>query len=495
MQQKELTQHYVLEIIARARTVENRCTRLLDEEFFSESPHAFARTIRRICQYLATATLAIFKDIDWSLPQDEIEYDLTVLRTTDFLVKTVAEQVRYIEAAHTERLPWSIVASFEKLVAAFLPEIQIMLRAMWRYNYAFHMVDQGEWFRRALEAYREYVPTMDLEKDVLTEMQNPFHIISFPSLEQKHILLHSLLGHEIGHLLANRFLTKEREAAFLERVKAEVTAVADEELKTLPAGVEEDLRRTIREQTIGAALQEALTLWRRALEELLSDAAAVFLFGPAALLSMLDLAIQNPLDEAPEAATQHYPPWRMRLRRALLLLDEEKDWFPVPSSLFNGDSTRAARVNDRVTFIRTLVAATSDTAAVNRSKLAQIAFREVAALMGDGHTFLLTTSKLATHRPNPKTLYQRLPVLVERLDHHIPPNAFEETLEDVRVADFAEILNATWFHKVSTSPFDAVTGEFLEKAVDARNLINNLTLKAIEFAHLATEYRAWQPMK
>lgn len=493
MPQKELAQHYVLEIVARARTVENRCSRLLDDEFFSESPHSFARTIRRVCQYLANATLAIFKDIDWSLPPEEIEFDLTLLRTTDFLIKAVAEQLRYVEAAYTERLPWSIVASFEKLVGTILPEIQIMLRAMWRYNYAFHMVNQGEVYRRALQPYREYVPAMDLEKDVLNEMQSPFHIISFPSLEQKHILLHSLLGHEIGHLLADRFLTKDLEAAFLDLVKMEVTAAADEDLKTLPAGMGEDLRRTLREQTIGAYLQQTLSYWRRALEELLSDATAVFLFGPAALLSMLDLAIQNPLDEVPEAATKYYPPWRTRLRNALLLLDQEDGWFPAPDSLFRGDAARAARVNDRFTYIRSLVAVDSDTTAINSAKLAQIAYREVAALMGSGHEFMLKTSKLAAQRPKATKIYERLPILVERLDHHIPPNAFEETLDDVRVADFAEILNATWFHKVSTGPFDPISGEFDDKAIDARNLINNLTLKAIEFAHLATEYREWKP--
>jgi hypothetical protein len=491
--QKELAQHYVLEIAARARTVESRCTRLLDEEFFSDAPPAFARTIRRICDYVSKATVAIYSEIDWSLPAEEIEFDLTLLRTTDHLIKVVAEQLRYVEAARTERIPWSIVASFEKLVAAFLPDIQIMLRAMWRYNYAFHMVNQGDVYRRYLEPYREYVPGVNLESEVLKEMQRPFHIISFPSLEQKHILLHCLLGHEIGHLLVGKFLTKEREAAFLEKIKSEVTHAADEDLKTLPAGVDEDVRRTVRERTIGAYLQETLNQWRRALEELLSDATAVFLFGPAALLSILDLAIQNHLDETPEAATNYYPPWRMRLRHSLLLLDEQGGWFPVPVELFRGHADRARRVNDRVTLIRSLVGSDLDQTEINKSRLAHIAYREVGAVIAEGHAFLLETSKLAAHRPSAHAVYERLPILVERLDHQIPPNAFEQSLEDDRIASFAEIINASWLHKVSTTPFDAVTGQFDSTAVEARNLMNNLTLKAIEFAHLETEYGQWKP--
>lgn len=495
MSQQELAQHYVVEIAARARTVRSRCVRLLEDEYFSEAPPAFTRTIRSISEYLASATVAIYGEIDWAAPPEEIELDLTLLRTTDQFIKVVAEQLRYVEAARTERLPWSIVASFEKLVAAFLPDIQIMLRAMWRYNYAFHMVDLADVYRRYLEPYREYVPDVDLDAVVLADMQRPFHIISFPSLEQKHILLHCLLGHEIGHLLVGRFLTKARQLTFVEKIRAEVATIVDDDLKTLPAGVDDDLRKSIREQTIGNFLQETLNQWQRAVEELLSDAAGIFLFGPAALLSTLDLAIQNSLDETPEASTNYYPPWRMRLRHTLQLLDDQGGWFPVPTSLFRGDADRAERVNNRVALIRSMVASNSDRLEINKSRLAQIAYREVDDVIKEGHTFLLEAEKLTEHRPNAKVVYDNLPVLIERLDQLIPPNAFEQTLADTRVATFAEILNASWLHKVSLSPFDKETGQLDPNAVEARNLMNNLTLKAIEFAHLATEYGQWKPPK
>ena len=83
-----------------------------------------------MCEFLAKAAVAVYNDIDWTQPANEIEDDLRILRTTDRIVKTVAQELRYVEGARTERLPWSIVASFEQLVTAFLPDIQIMLRAM-----------------------------------------------------------------------------------------------------------------------------------------------------------------------------------------------------------------------------------------------------------------------------------------------------------------------------------------------------------------------------
>lgn len=491
MSQQELAEHYVLEIAARAQTVQNRCDRLLEEDFFSEAPPVFARTVRRMCEFLAKAAVAVYKDIDWTQPSNEIEDDLRILRNTDRIVKIVAQELRYVEGARTERLPWSIVASFEKLVAAFLPDIQIMLRAMWQYNYAFHMLNQGAVYRRYLAPYADYVPDVDIEKAVFGEMQRPFHIISFPSLEQKHILLHCLLGHEIGHLLVGRFITKDREAAFVAAIQADVAKLADEELKTFPATTE-DLRKALREQLVLRSLQEALYYWRRALEELLSDATGIILFGPAALFSTLDLAIQTSLDVAPSADTDYYPPWRMRLRESLRLLDQEGGWFPVSDGLFRGDTERARRVNDRVRLVRSMVEADSDKLEINKSRLAVRAYAEVDKTVAAGHAFLLDDCGLKSHRSTAQTLYDRLPVLVERLDHRIPPNAFELTVNDTRVASFAEILNAAWFHKVSMSPFDA-TGQLDPNGVEARNLMNNLTLKAIEYAHLATEYAEWKP--
>src|SRR4029077_5385988 len=116
---------------------------------------------------------------------------------------------------------------------------------------------------RYLAPYADYVPDVDLEKVVFVEMQRPFHIISFPSLEQKHILLHCLLGHEIGHLLVGRFITKEREAEFVATIQSDVAKLAEEELGNFPA-TSEDVRKALREQIILRFLQEALYHWRRA---------------------------------------------------------------------------------------------------------------------------------------------------------------------------------------------------------------------------------------
>jgi hypothetical protein len=463
----------------------------LDEEFLSEAPGVFARTIQRMCTFLSKAVVAIYEEIDWSAPAADLASDLLLLQNTDRIARILAEQLQYVEATRTERLPWSIVASFEKLVADFLPGIRIMLSAQWEYNYAFHVSDHREVFRRFLAGYQAFVPDSNIEQHVLNEMDRPFHIVLFPSLEQKHILLHCLLGHEVGHLLADSFFTDARELGFVEGIKNDVNAIVDEDMKTLPAELGEDTRKAVREAQVTLRLEEALTIWKRALEEILSDLAGAILFGPAALFSTLDLTMQHPLDTVPSINNQYYPPLRMRLRSVLALLDEQGGWFAVPSELFNGNTERTERVNSRVELIRSIAASEADRIEIGQVKLVQLVYRDLGAFLSSGKNHLLETKNLKQFRPNAGSLYTRLPALIDRLDHSIPPNAVQDADGSEQVATFAEIINATWLTKMSLPAF-APGKDDLEVGVETRNLMNNLTLKAIEYAHLAREYSEWK---
>lgn len=486
MSQAELGRHYLVEITARAITVQHRCDALLSYDYFSESPRILARTVQRVASYLTVAAKAIFDEIDWDATPDEIAKDFRLLRLTDKILQELAQQLRYVEGARTERIPWSIVPSFEALVRRILPDVQIMLRAMWHYNYAFHLQDQRIFFHRVLAEHEDYVPAIDLDNEVLCDMRRPFHIISFPSLEQKHILLHSLLGHEVGHLLVERFLTDIREAAFASSTKAEIEAVTDRQVAEIPASYGVEVRKFFRDQLLSQNTRTALTLWRRALEEILSDLCGACLFGPATLFATLEMAMQAGYDVPPSAATQYYPPWRMRLRHVMNLLETQGGWFPIPVTLFQDDGNRAAKVERRVSLIRDLVSDRRDEAALRMDPLATIAYREAESHLRSGITFLLESCGLAAARPVATRLYEALPVLISRLDQSVPPNAFESTIADTRVATFVEILNASWYHRVSVD----TTGDLTE-AAETRNRLNNLALKAIEYSQLATDYSAW----
>lgn len=177
MSQERLAQHYVVEILARSKTLQNRCEDLLDIHYISPAPKQLARTMWNIAGYLGKAAVSIHKTINWGASLEDIEHDLSLLRAVDAHIQTVGLQLRYIEGARTPRVPWSIIPSFEAFVQKFLPGVQVMLRAMWHYNYAFHLSDLREHYLQLLSEYPDFLPDEDLENKVLGELKSEFHLV------------------------------------------------------------------------------------------------------------------------------------------------------------------------------------------------------------------------------------------------------------------------------------------------------------------------------
>ena len=355
--ERSLVEAYLVELSSRATAIQKRCDALLTRDYISESPRKLARVIRALSQCLSKAAVGVVGAIAWD-DENGFEPDLQILRSTDNLIQQLGAQLRYVDGAQTDRLPWSTVRSFEKLVQSLLPGIDIMLRPQWNYNYASHIQDFREAYRKLLSEYEDFLPDDDLDK-VLIDLPNPFHILTFPALERKNILLHSLLGHEIGHLLVDQFLTEERRASFIQALLPQLREYTSQQLKSVG----------LTDETVGGLFQpfaeeQFLTLntvttvsfWERALEELLSDVAGTILFGPAALFSTLEMAMQQGMDLAPTAESNFYPPWRKRLRVIVEVLNtlEDSQFFPVDETLFlSADSKdRATRVNDRHAYVK-----------------------------------------------------------------------------------------------------------------------------------------------
>lgn len=227
------------------------------------------------------------------------------------------------------------------------------------------------------------------------------------------------------------------------------------------------------------------------------------LFGPAALFSTFDVAVQSGFDIAPSERNEYYPPWRKRIREVLRVVDEVTSrllsvkpslfLMPAPMSLAErakdlelDRDVRASLVNDRIITIRTTAAAATDEKAINRDAFAKISYsalrnyidvatKEVKALIGERVV-------------NKKQLSARLPVLIERLDAGVPPNA-EHDMPSRKLSKvgLVDVLNSAWYHKASltVAPKTEADRELFELVRSQRN---RLTLKAIEYAHMAEEH-------
>jgi dCTP deaminase len=217
------------------------------------------------------------------------------------------------------------------------------------------------------------------------------------------------------------------------------------------------------------------------------------LFGPATLFSTLEMAVQQDYDDPPSEKTNFYPPWRMRLREVLRIVESgEKSFFPIDASLFRSQDAleRAERVNGRYEMVQSLCQARSD---VNRisAPLAKLAYSKVEAGVREGTDFLLKDCGLGNkkNRATRETVFKNMATLIDRLDHDIPPNALERSINDRAQVGLVEIINAAWFHRASLlSPVLTQEGVLDENLIRQRKRANRLTLKAIEFAGLAGDY-------
>lgn len=498
---KALVDSYALEIVARSRAAANRAAQLNLDDFISDSPKHLAQALNNTFEYLINVVNAVVAQIDWETNDPlDVEQDLRVLRVADEAVKYFAAHLRYVDSARTEKLPWEVIPSFEALVKSLHEDAQIMLRPMWHYNYATTVTNFRDFYLKRLRPFEVYLPNIDVESHILEPLAPSFHIVSFPALERENILLHSLIGHEVGHLVALRFLTPARVSDFLRVVKADVERVTDEHIRS--EGISEKnlgelFFAQMRTRRITTNLDIVVSFWYRALEELLSDTVGAILFGPAALFSTMEMAVQFGFDEQPSRQNSFYPPWRMRLRNVLqavtricpsLFAENLLPWVPR--------ADRARLLRDFVGLLETECSSTVDEEGIREIALARLAYGYVAKSLEDGHSFL--TTELATFGVDEEALRAILPELVDRLDHGIPPNTVEAPVQEttkrkkkraVRGVGIVEIINAAWFHKI-VSAGEAV--ELPDTPESIRKRRNRLTLKAIEYSFIQREYEKWQ---
>lgn len=504
---KRLAESYALEITARARAAHGRAAQLSFDDFISDAPQKLAVALANTFEYLIKAVAAIMEQIDWQTGDSvEIEQDLRNLRVADEAVKYFSAHLRYVDSARTEKLPWEVIPSFEKLVRDLHGDAQIMLRPMWHYNYATTVTNFFTHYAARLRPFALYLPNDDIPGSVLPTLAPAFHIISFPALERENILLHSLIGHEVGHLLAIRFLTRERVSTFMASVKEEVAQFTDRRIKDegrTPENMGGELFFVqMRNQRVATNVELVVQFWFRALEELLSDIVGALLFGPAALFATLEMATQFGFDEMPSPQNNFYPPWRTRLKIVNLAAREvcptlfassgAEPWF--------SETAHTRALSDHLDLIASEVASDSDEAGLQGVALARIAYEHVHETLPEARRFLTDAIKTKSHLFDEDALWSALPQLVDRLDHGIPPNAVEmdslrirkskrRTRKAPRSVGLVEIINSSWFHRIVSASSGGSTNEPPEAA---RRRRNRLTLKAVEYAYIQHEFETWR---
>ena len=294
------------------------------------------------------------------------------------------------------------------------------------------------------------------------------------------------MGHEIGHLVSKKYFTEDREQRLLQSIRNNVVSIVESIVEKKKKDIPPLLVPSVTQQMIQNAMERTTEMWGKGLEEILSDIVGSFLFGPAILFSTLDMVLQDldGLDKVPDRNNNFYPPWRMRLRT---IYQTAKELGLVPVEDKFGMKKVVSKVNQRLKLIENIVNETPDRERIQKDEIAKIAYDEIEKdipvakqIFKDDLKSLLVT---------PSNLYEHLPHLIERIDFGIPPNAFEKSIYERKQSSIAEIMNSAWFHKLTWEDhLFKEGGDFNSEILEKRNRMNRLTLKALEYSDIETDY-------
>lgn len=377
------------------------------------------------------------------------------------------EHLRYVERAKTADTPWSIVLSVERF---FRPIVggnpSFIVRPQWSYNYQIHELISP--LRQNMAALR-WIPLAVYENLFPNEL---VFVLSFPRVERINVTLHANWGHEVGHVIARRWIEK-RLPALWQPIEDELKGELQRELGIRPEDNGPTASASLR---IAEYVKRGLRVIEKGLLELIADAVGVHLLGPASLLAAAEYAARHDLDVSPLAG-RYYPPWRYRLRRmyeqcAVDLVHIQENFSDDP--VFESFIRYCCR-------LQAVTCETTDVSTLRVNGLTKVCYdaidREWENIRHEALTLLSSSCPLQYKMMD---RVSALRAIADRLAAHIPPNDVG-TYEMPEVARFEDLLNGGWLEKLRL-PLNA-SGE-----LEGAETLYRLLLKGIESTFLQFTY-------
>jgi hypothetical protein len=487
----DLVASYVAEMLERADALGELAESLRAEEYISPEPLEMISMVEGLS--------LDFKEVivqRWEKYQStKARKHLIFLRAVDEALHDLTGDLRLPARATSERVPGNLTRLVRAKLDEIFPGCGLILRPQWGYSYKVHRDDIGTRYTTRLV---EILPTQDRVDKHLSRLQSkPLFVISFPIIERRSIHLHSVLGHEIGHLLARKYEDpsedRDQFKEFMQRLYRQNVKVPKEQSNGTPANAEASVPDAVEPPVENEPrVLDAIEARRVAIREFAADAGSVYLFGISALLGAADVAMSKGLRSQRGDSPGKYPTWAARLTQ-MLLLARRLGWLTLSDADVPANSSKTfreatAQVRQRVKEIDLWVK--SDGAAEHPPN-PWVAEGHAAArkLIPRIHSFLDTTFPRAVFGDPSRTLF-RLPALYKRLELGVPPDNVGDDEIEVESPRVEDIFAASWWWRLSrVKPVFLATD--LSPAVKREaETLRRLTLKAIENVDFVSRYRS-----
>lgn len=229
----------------------------------------------------------------------------------DLVIKLIAQ----IEYSTMKNVTWSIIPAYDMLFRSLLKDTEYIIVPQWEENY-------GIWNINLVDEFKKYLSTPNFLFDVDTpekmseqvsiickDIPSSIYIILYSRLEKLSALHLALLGHEIGHIFASKWISEKytdflKNTDLLNRIKI----IVEESMKK--SGLLDDMFKDY-------IIKEEIEKYNRSVVknycELLSDIFGCALFGHTYIVaSYLYSALSADIDK--NHWEEGYLSWKFRLQ-------------------------------------------------------------------------------------------------------------------------------------------------------------------------------------
>lgn len=425
------------------------------------------------------------RDFPATTPEDIIKHLLEILskvqarlsaadeKTSNLVLKLLAEIQKLLlilDNAHSEQTPRGLVRVLEDLLVQrqIHPGPCKLIAAPQTSTYNYSIEDLTEKIYRAIT---NLFPKDELDSLRLTY---PIYLISFPRMERDSTLLHTVFGHEVGHLVAFQYVNR-----------AEAEPTFSDEFATMFAPIKARIEKEFQESDWMGELQKDQEIlranWKRGLEELISDYVGLLLFGPSMIFASYAVFSLHDLDKPP-APLGYYPPGRYRLR---FLLKELRSAGFVAAfeelAAKEGSGSAFAAVAAWLKEMEKLTNKTNDVDRLKENPVWAASYdwieKSLPAAVVEAKT------KVVAITYTKEKLIEDVPELIQRINMSVPPSEIG-TYDQLRPASWASAFVAGWCYAIrNRNPQGGIL------TLKGHQLVNQLTLRAVEAILLKEQYK------
>jgi len=437
------------------RSVEDQLLALSALEYPTSSPLRFIGYLKRLVEGLRKLL--------------EADTNPETAKLVCRFVTDLGSHVRFLESASYPRVPWAVISPMEKLIRAIVPTAEIVLRSQWSWNYRIRQMSVR--YQEALDA----LPRHYFTDSVFSENEPAWNVVSLPRIDSGNVLMHVILGHEVGHRIADRFLEQEDWPAIQKEI---VDLVGNGKWAEPDIDNLNPLRAMVVKNRVFKRIDNIRV---GGIQELVSDIVGLQLFGPSLLFALRESSIDDALDGLP-AADSYHPPWRYRYRSVLKEFTRQ-GYTELFGSLTG--SRIVERVRDRcaehIARLAAFAREQSDLVAIQEDEYTKRAYALIDAVAGAMPAFVeRELGALVFDRSDFKA---KLEELLGLLELGIPPIS-----KALPRGDFRYAILAGWCGRIAQLSFDP-DGEW---GVEDDITLHRLVHKALEYANVTEEYDAWR---